>query len=125
VHDGNDVDALRLDAIQKSVGELRDEHAPELTSKRRTGSWEVEESFVRCLNCADEIESETGRLFLVESGCRDELAFSLGFSPKRRAGFPDDLLGRNGSDLARLEFGKTAFGFSEPKTLDISGFVML
>jgi hypothetical protein len=39
VHNGDDVDALRFDAIQEAVRELR--KTPESATKRRARQWEV------------------------------------------------------------------------------------
>jgi hypothetical protein len=74
VHDRDDVDAVRLDAIQKTVGKLRDQNAPEAATERGTSGREVEESFVRSLDRADEVESEP---IFVELRCRNELVLGL------------------------------------------------
>ena len=78
VRDRDNVDAVGLDAVQKTVGELRDEHTSESAAKRRAAAWELEQSFVRCLHRADEIKSEAGSLVLVEPGCRYELILGVG-----------------------------------------------
>ena len=77
VHDRDDVDAVRLDAIQKTVGKLWDQNAPEAATERGTSGREVEESFVRSLDRADEVESEPLRPIFVELRCRNELVLGL------------------------------------------------
>jgi hypothetical protein len=68
LHDGEDVDAVRLDAIEKAVGKLRNQCAPEPTTERCATGREFEQSLVGPLNRSHEVESEPGRLVLVESG---------------------------------------------------------
>jgi hypothetical protein len=69
VHDSHDVDAGRLDAIEKAVGEFGNEHAPETTAERRAAPGDIHEPFVRPLNREEEVEAQPSRLSLVELGC--------------------------------------------------------
>jgi len=78
VHDRDDVDALRLDAIQEAVGELRNEKTPEPTPKRRARRWELRQSFVGVSNGRDEVEAETFYLALVELRGGNELVLGVG-----------------------------------------------
>ena len=81
VHDRDDVDAFRLDAIQQTVGKLRNEKTPEPPAKRWTRGGKLEEAFVGVLNRGDEVESEPFRLSLVELGRRNELVLCFGMKP--------------------------------------------
>ena len=58
VHDRHDVDALRLDTIQETIGELRNQKTSESAAKRRAAGRKLEQSFVRALNREDEVEPE-------------------------------------------------------------------
>jgi hypothetical protein len=99
-------DALRLDTIQETVGELRNEKAPEPAAKRWARGRRLKQSFVRVLNRRDEVESEPFCLALVELSRRHELvpcfgmernashrsvarAFLMTFSAGIPATFPD------------------------------------
>jgi hypothetical protein len=73
VHDRDDIDALRLDAIQEAVRELRNKKTPESTTKRRARRWELRQSLVGALNCRDEVEAEAFGLALVELSGGNEL----------------------------------------------------
>ena len=78
VHDRDDVDAFRLDAIQEAVGKLRNQKTPESTAKRWARSRKLEQSFVRLLNRDDEVEPESLGLALVELSCGNELVLCFG-----------------------------------------------
>ena len=78
VHDRDDVDALRLDAIEETIGELGNQNAPEPAAKRRARGRRLEQSFIRALNRKNEFEPERFRLALVELGCRYELVLGCG-----------------------------------------------
>ena len=78
VHDRDDVDAFRLDAIQETVWKLRNQKTPEAAAKRWARGRKLEQSFVRVLNRNDEVESEPFRLALVKLGCRNELVLCFG-----------------------------------------------
>src|SRR5438552_13007094 len=78
VHDGDDVDSLRLDAIQETERKFWDEEPTEPAAKWCAGRWELWESFVCVLNRRDEVESEAFCFALVELGCRNELVLSFG-----------------------------------------------
>lgn len=69
MHDRYDVNPLRLDAIQETVGELRNEETPKPTAKRCARSRKLRQSFVRVLNGGDEVESEASGFALVELSC--------------------------------------------------------
>jgi hypothetical protein len=66
MHDRDDVDALRLDAIQEAVGKLRNEKTPEPATKGRARRRELRQSFVSILNRRDEVETEAFGLAFVE-----------------------------------------------------------
>lgn len=104
MHDGEDVDPVRLDAIEKAVGKLRNQCAPQPATERGATGWELEQTLVGLLNGRHEVESEARRLVLVESGGRHELGLCVGMklnaSPKRGADLPEHLFGRNPDDLA-------------------------
>ncbi len=78
MHDGDDIEALGLDAIQETVRELGDQNPPDPPAERRARGRKLEEAFIRLLNREDEIEPEAFRLALVELGCRYELVLSFG-----------------------------------------------
>ncbi len=78
MHDRDDIDALRLDAIQETIRKLRDQDTPEPATKRWARGRKLEQAFIRVLNREDEVEPEPFGLALVELGCRDELALCLG-----------------------------------------------
>src|SRR5712664_513521 len=78
MHDRDDVNPLRLDAIHETVGKLRNEETPEPTPKRCAGTRKLRQSFVRALNSGDEVESEAFGFALVELSCRNELALGFG-----------------------------------------------
>ena len=69
MHDRDDVNALRLDAIQETVGELRNEETPKPPAKRCSRNRKLRQSFVRVLNGGDEVESEAFAFALVELSC--------------------------------------------------------
>jgi hypothetical protein len=73
VHDRDDVDAFSLDAIQQTVGKLRNQKTPKATAKRWSRGWSLGQSFVRLANRIDEVEPEARRLGLVELGSGNEL----------------------------------------------------
>src|SRR5262249_33618281 len=50
VHDRDDVDTVRLDAVQETVRKFGDEKTPESAAERRAGGWKFRESFVRLLH---------------------------------------------------------------------------
>ena len=78
VHDRDDMDTCRLDAIQETVGKLRNQSTPEPPAKRCARGRRFEQSFVRVLNRKDEVEPEPYRLALVELRCRYELVLCGG-----------------------------------------------
>ena len=78
MHDRDDIDVLRFDAIQETIRELWDQNTPEPPTKRRARGRKLEQAFVRALNRKDEVEPEPFRLALVELGCRYELVLCLG-----------------------------------------------
>ena len=78
MHDSDDIDALRLDAIQETVGKLGHQNTPEPPAERRTRGRKLEEAFIRVLNREDEVEPEAVRLAFVELGCRYELVLGFG-----------------------------------------------
>jgi len=57
VHDRDDVDTMRLDAIQETVRKFGDEKTPEPAAERRAKGWKFRESFVRLLHGRDELEA--------------------------------------------------------------------
>jgi hypothetical protein len=77
VHDRDDVDAVRHDAIQEAVGELRNKKTPESATKWRARPWELRQSLVGTLNWRDEIEAETFGLALVELSGGNELVLGV------------------------------------------------
>src|SRR5436189_214620 len=78
VHDCDNVNAVRLDAIQKAVWKLRNEDTPQPTADWRSAGGELGQSFVSPLDREDEVESEAGRLVFVELGRRNELVLGVG-----------------------------------------------
>ncbi len=58
MHDCDDVDAVRLDAIQETVGKLRNQNTPEQTAKGCTGTRVGDQSFIRPVDREGEVESE-------------------------------------------------------------------
>jgi len=56
MHDSDDIDALRLDAIQETVGKLGHQNTPEPPAERRTRGRKLEQAFVGVLNRKDEVE---------------------------------------------------------------------
>lgn len=129
VHDRDDVDAFRLDAIQQTEGKLRNEKAPEPPAKRWARGWSLEEAFVSVLNRSDEVEPEPFRLSLVEVGCRNErpvLRNETRFvSPKRGAGLLDYLLGGDPGDLPGLELPQPSLGLLKPELLSIRSYLFI
>jgi len=48
MHDSDDIDALRLDAIQETVGKLGHQNTPEPPAERRARGRELEQAFHTC-----------------------------------------------------------------------------
>jgi hypothetical protein len=65
VHDRDDVDALRLDAIQETIWKLWNEKTSESAAELRARCWELQKAVVGLLNCRDEVEPEAFRLGFV------------------------------------------------------------
>ena len=56
MHDSDDIDALRLDAIQETVGKLGHQNTAEPPAERRARGRKREQAFVSVLNRKDEVE---------------------------------------------------------------------
>ena len=78
MHDSDDIDSPRLDAIQETIGKLGYQNTPEAPAERRARGRKLEQAFIRVLNRKDEVEPEAVRLALVELGCRYKLVLSFG-----------------------------------------------
>ena len=73
MHDGHDVDVVRLNAIQETVGKLRKQNTPEQTAEGCAGGRVREQSFIRPLNREGEVEPQPFRSVLVKLRRRNEL----------------------------------------------------
>src|ERR671924_79430 len=78
VHDSDDVNAIRLDAIQETIRKLWDKEAPDPPTQRCAGRRRFGESFVRFLNGGDEVESEALCFALLELSGGNELGLRFG-----------------------------------------------
>jgi hypothetical protein len=108
MHDGDDVYMVRFDAIQETVGELRNQNPPEQAAKGRAGDRVREQAFIRPLNREGELESESlasgpRRTALLKRTRSVRLDEAQRFSPKRGADLLHDPFGRNRGNLAGLD----------------------
>ena len=61
MHDSDDIDSPRLDAIQETIGKLGYQNTPEAPAERSARGRKLEQAFIRVLNRKDEVEPR-GRL---------------------------------------------------------------
>jgi len=84
MHDSDDIDALRLDAIQETVGKLGHQNTPEPPAERRARVGELEQAFIR----VDETQCfspKRERAFLITFSAGIPATFPDLISPNRRS----------------------------------------
>src|SRR5438094_591241 len=77
MHDCHDVDAVRLNAIQETVGKLRNQNTLKQAAEGCAGGPVPEQSFIRPLNREGEVRSGPSVSVLEELRCRTDLVLCL------------------------------------------------